>query len=90
MLKNHRSLILEAANRSFLLKDLMKRTEDDLRLKPNDDEILLYGMDVTYSSMRAKEIGFESRVSLDEGIAASVEWARCAGLIGYCSDLVPA
>lgn len=82
MLKNHRNLILEAANRSFFLKDLMKRTEDDLRLKPNDDEILLYGMDVTYSLERAKEIGFEPQMSLDDGLAASVEWARSVGLIG--------
>jgi nucleoside-diphosphate-sugar epimerase len=81
-LKNHRGLILEAANKSFLLKDLIKRTEDDLRLKPNDDEILLYGMDVAYSSERAKEIGFESRVSLEEGVAASIEWAKVVGLIG--------
>jgi nucleoside-diphosphate-sugar epimerase len=81
MLKNHRGLILEAANRSFFLKDLMKRMEDDLRFRPNDDEILLYGMDVTYMSGRAKEIGFESRMSLDEGLYASVDWARFAGLI---------
>ena len=81
MLKNHRGLVLEAANRSFFLKDLMKRTEDDLRFKPNDDEILLYGMDVTYMSGRAKKIGFESRMLLDDGLAASVEWARSAGLI---------
>ena len=81
MLKNHRGLILEAAKRSFFLKDLMKRTEDDLRFKPNDNEILLYGMDVTYMSGRAKEIGFELRMLLDDGLAASVEWARSAGLI---------
>jgi UDP-glucose 4-epimerase len=81
MLKNHRGLILEAANKSFFLKDLMKRTEDDLRLKPNDDEILLYSTDVIYASKKARDIGFVPRTSLDDGLAASVEWAKSAGII---------
>jgi hypothetical protein len=39
----------------------------------------MYGMNVTYSVLRAKEIGFEPQVSLNEGLAASVKWAKEVG-----------
>jgi UDP-glucose 4-epimerase len=81
MLKNHQSL-LKVVQRSMLLDDLMKRTEVDFRLRPNDHEMRLYGSSVIYSTVRAKEIGFIAGTSLEEGLAASAEWAKRAGLIG--------
>jgi|ERR1700733_2242376 nucleoside-diphosphate-sugar epimerase len=81
LLKNHQALLLKAASKSFVLKDAMKRAEADLRLKPNDDELVLYRTNVSYSTRLAESIGFKSRVSLDEGIATSVQWARHIGLV---------
>jgi nucleoside-diphosphate-sugar epimerase len=80
MLKNHQQLLLKVANSSSLINDLMKRSEANLRLGPNDDEIR-FGTNVTFSTLRAKALGFESKTSLEDGIAASVEWARDVGLV---------
>lgn len=81
MMKNHQKFLMEAANRSTVVKDVMKRVEADLRMKPNDDELHLYGLDVSYSNRRAIEIGFRPRTSLDDGIAASVQWAKDVGIV---------
>lgn len=76
LLANHRDLLVEASNRSPRLKALMKKTEEDLKLKPNDDDMQRYAMDVTYSMEKAASFGYVPQVSVDEGIALSVEWAK--------------
>jgi hypothetical protein len=40
----------------------------------------LYAKNVIYSTSWAKEIGFEAKVSLADGVAASIAWANDMGL----------
>jgi nucleoside-diphosphate-sugar epimerase len=80
LLKRHPHL-LKVARNSRALSGMINRTEADLRLRPNEGELRMYGMNVTYSALRAKAIGFEPQVSLSEGLAASVKWAKEVGMI---------
>jgi nucleoside-diphosphate-sugar epimerase len=79
LLKNHQKLLLKIAGSSSLLNDFMKRSEANLRLGPSAGDH--FGTRVRFSTARAQEIGFEARTSLDAGIAASVQWAKAAGLV---------
>jgi nucleoside-diphosphate-sugar epimerase len=81
LLAHHRDLLVAAASRSVRLKTAMKRAEEDLRLRPNDDEMERFATDVTYSIERAAKLGFTPRTSVDDGIAMTVEWARGTGLV---------
>jgi nucleoside-diphosphate-sugar epimerase len=81
VLKNNQNM-LKAASRNPILRNVLRRAEANLRLKPSDGEIRYYATRVTFSALRAREIGFEPSVSLDEGLTASVEWARVTGLTG--------
>lgn len=76
LLANHRNLLVKSSNRSPRLKALMKKAEEDLKLKPNDDDMQRYAMDVTYSMEKAASFGYVPKVSVDDGIALSVEWAK--------------
>ncbi len=58
----------------------MKKAEEDLRLRPNDDEMTRFATDVTYSMERAARVGFVPSTSVDQGIAMTVDWARDIGL----------
>jgi nucleoside-diphosphate-sugar epimerase len=60
----------------------MKKAEEDLRLRPNDDEMARFATDVTYSMDRAARVGFAPQTSVDEGVAMTAEWARDIGLVG--------
>ena len=53
LLANHRDLLVAVATRSPQLKTAMKKAEEDLRLRPNDDEMERFATDVTYSMDRA-------------------------------------
>lgn len=81
MLANHRNLLIELSNRSPRLRTLMKKTEQDLRLKPNDDEMQRFPVEVTYSMDRAAAAGFVPMTSVDAGLAMTVDWARNIGLV---------
>ena len=81
MLAHHRGLLVAAAQRSSALKSAMKRAEEDLRLRPNDDEMARFATDVTYSMERAAQAGFVPSTSVDDGIAMTAEWARDIGLL---------
>lgn len=81
LLANHRDLLMAVANRSPRIKNAMKKAEEDLRLRPNDDEMTRFSTDVVYSMERARKIGFVPRTSVDEGIAMTVDWARSTGLV---------
>jgi len=82
LLANHRGLLTAVAARSPRIKTAMKKAEEDLRLRPNDDEMARFATDVTYSMDRAARIGFMPQTSVDEGIAMTAEWARDIGLVG--------
>jgi nucleoside-diphosphate-sugar epimerase len=81
LLANHRNLLTAVAARSPRIKTAMKKAEEDLRLRPNDDEMNRFATDITYSMDRAARIGFVPRTSVDEGIAMTAEWARDIGLV---------
>ena len=81
LLANHRDLLLDVANRSARLKNIMKKTEEDLKINPNDDDIQRFSMDVTYSMDKAASFGYVPQVSVDEGIALSIEWAKSLRLV---------
>ena len=77
----NRGLLVAAAARSAGLKSAMKKAEEDLRLRPNDDEMARFATDVTYSMERAAQAGFVPSTSVDDGIAMTAEWARDIGLV---------
>jgi nucleoside-diphosphate-sugar epimerase len=81
LLANHRDLLVGVAARSSKIKSAMKKAEEDLRLRPNDDEMARFATDVTYSMERAARFGFVPRTSVDDGIAMTAEWARDVGLV---------
>jgi hypothetical protein len=81
LLANHRDLLVGVASRSSQIKSAMKKAEEDLRLKPNDDEMNRFATDVTYSMERAAQAGFVPPTSVDDGIAMTAEWARDVGLV---------
>ena len=81
LLAHHRGLLVAAAARSAGLKSAMKKAEEDLRLRPNDDEMARFATDVTYSMERAAQAGFVPSTSVDDGIAMTAEWARDIGLV---------
>jgi nucleoside-diphosphate-sugar epimerase len=78
----HNQDLLKMVGRNPILRNVLRRTEANLRLKPSDGEIRYYGTRVIFSVLRAREVGFEPRVSLEEGLTASVKWARATGLTG--------
>jgi nucleoside-diphosphate-sugar epimerase len=81
LLANHRDLLLDVANRSPRIKTMMKKTEEDLKLNPNDDDMQRFSMDVTYSMEKAASFGYVPQVTVDEGIALSIEWAKSLRLV---------
>lgn len=81
VLKHHRELLMKIASRNYLATDIMRRTEEDLRLKPNDTEMDLFRLDVVYSIGKAHKLGFTPKTKLDQGISRSLEWARSVGLL---------
>ena len=80
-LANHRGALVALADRSPGLKAMMKRTEADLRLNPNDDEMRRFSTDVTYSMDAARAAGFVPPTSVDEGLALTADWARATSLV---------
>jgi nucleoside-diphosphate-sugar epimerase len=81
VLAHHKPLLMAAAARSSQLRTLLRRTEEDLRLKPNDDDLARYQQDVTYSMAKAQRLGFTPRTGVDQGLAMTAEWARSVGLV---------
>jgi nucleoside-diphosphate-sugar epimerase len=81
LLAHHRDLLLAVAARSSKIKSAMKKAEEDLRLRPNDDEMARFATDVTYSMDRAEKVGFVPQTGVDEGIAMTADWARDIGLV---------
>jgi nucleoside-diphosphate-sugar epimerase len=58
------------------LADIVKRFEDSLRYGIGDEPSDHYARHIIYSMEKARRVGFEPRISLDEGLRASVDWAR--------------
>jgi nucleoside-diphosphate-sugar epimerase len=76
MLAHHRGLLSAIAQRSPRLKSIMTKTEADLRLMPNADEIARFATDVEYSMSRAAELGFRPSTNVDAGVALTANWAK--------------
>jgi len=81
MLAHHRDLLIGMAKRSPALRNAMRKTEEDLRIRANDDEVLRFRTDVTYSMDKAARFGFVPPTSVDQGLAWSAEWARDMHLV---------
>ncbi len=81
VLKNHRNLLTALTARSYFVTDTLRKVEEDLRLKPNEGEMALFGRDVVYTDDKARALGFTPPTSVDQGVAYSVEWAQKIGLI---------
>ncbi len=58
------------------MKSIMMKTEADLRLMPNADEVERFATDVQYSMSRAAGLGFRPSTSVDTGIALTANWAK--------------
>jgi len=59
---------------------LLRRLEADMRLRPNQDDVVRFATDVTYSMDRAKAAGFSPATDMHRGLALTVDWARGMGL----------
>jgi nucleoside-diphosphate-sugar epimerase len=75
MLAHHRGLLGAIAQRSPRMKAIMIKTEADLRLMPNADEVERFATDVQYSMSRAADLGFRPSTNVDTGIALTANWA---------------
>lgn len=80
-LARHKGLVIAASNRSTALRELMKKTEENLRLAPSAGEMQHFSGDVTFSMDAARAAGFVPPTSVDRGIALTVDWARNEGLV---------
>jgi nucleoside-diphosphate-sugar epimerase len=76
MLAHHRGLLSTIAQRSPRMKSIMMKTEADLRLMPNADEIERFVTDVQYSMSRAADLGFRPSTNVDTGVALAANWAK--------------
>jgi nucleoside-diphosphate-sugar epimerase len=81
MLAHHRRALVTISNKSHAAKVLLKRIEADLRLRPNDDEIARFSIDVTYSMEAAAKIGFVPQTGVDRGLALTADWAQKMSLV---------
>jgi UDP-glucose 4-epimerase len=63
------------------LADILRRFENSLRYGIGDEPPGHYARHIVYSMEKARNVGFEPRVSLEEGLRASVDWARQTRLV---------
>jgi UDP-glucose 4-epimerase len=63
------------------LAEAVERLDTSLRYGIGDEPPDHYATHIVYSTDKARSIGFEPRVPLEEGLRASVEWARENSLI---------
>jgi nucleoside-diphosphate-sugar epimerase len=76
MLAHHKKLLSGLAQRSPALKSIMLKTEADLRLMPNADDVERFATDVHYTMTRAEKIGFKPSTDVNSGIAMTADWAK--------------
>jgi nucleoside-diphosphate-sugar epimerase len=81
MLKRFDNQLGNLARSSVFLGSALTRTQEALRHDVHDGPSDQYSKRIIYSIDRAKQIGFVPQTSLQEGIDASVLWARSQGLI---------
>jgi 2-alkyl-3-oxoalkanoate reductase len=80
MLRRHRDRLRQLADGNAGLTSMLDRIEAGLSPGIHDGPADAYSKRVLFSIDSAKQIGFVPRTSLDEGIHASVRWARSQGL----------
>lgn len=78
-LQNFKPQLSWLAQKSEHLSTLMKNTELTLRCTPNEDEIQMYGFDVTYDMGKANAFGFRSKVGVSQGLDMTVAWLNYMG-----------
>lgn len=76
MLAHHKGILSAVAQSSPIMKSIMMRTEADLRLMPNADEVERFATDVRYSMTRAAHLGFKPSTNVDNGLALTANWAK--------------
>lgn len=76
MLANHKPFLSALAQRSPALKSLLMKTEADLRLMPNTDDIERFKTRVSYSMGRAAKLGYKPATDVESGIAMTANWAK--------------
>ncbi|HTO61235.1 MAG TPA: NAD-dependent epimerase/dehydratase family protein [Bradyrhizobium sp.] len=80
MLRRHGEKLRHLAEASAGLTSVLNRIEAGLRPGVHDGPADSYARHVIFSIDRARQIGFVPRTPLQEGIDASVRWARSLGL----------
>ncbi len=81
ILRRHGSKLRHLAAGSAGLTSLLTRIDNGLRPGVHDGPADQYARHVMFSIDRAKAIGFVPRTSLQDGIEATVLWARSQGLV---------
>ena len=81
VLAHHRAALVGIASRSPAIKAVLKRTEEDLRFRPNDDEMQRFATDVTYAMDAAAGKGFVPPTGVERGLMLTAEWARDMRLV---------
>jgi nucleoside-diphosphate-sugar epimerase len=82
VLRRHGTKLRQLAGGSALLTSALKRMEEGLRSGVHDGPADGYARRVNFAIDRARQIGFVPRTTLQDGIDASVQWARSQGLAG--------
>jgi nucleoside-diphosphate-sugar epimerase len=82
VLRRHGARIQHLAGGSALLTSTLKRMEEGLRSGVHDGPADRYATRVIFAIDRARQVGFVPRTTLQEGIDASVQWARAQGMAG--------
>jgi nucleoside-diphosphate-sugar epimerase len=80
VLRKSRPRLRKFAGENAFLASVLDRAEDALRFGFHDGPPDQYARPVVYSIERARQIGFSPQTSLQEGIEASVLWARLQGI----------
>jgi hypothetical protein len=63
------------------LESALSAIEQTLQRDVNDEPSSRFSRHVVYSNDQARRVGLQPRTSLQDGVNASVEWAKSRGLI---------
>lgn len=79
---NHMEIAKKIADRIDLAKKVMKKTEEVLKATPSQEQLNLFGRNVTYKITKAKELlGYEPQISIDEGLKITADWIKHQGFL---------
>ena len=78
---HHKGLVLGVANRLPDVKAMLRKLEEDMRVRPNSDDVARFAADVTYSMDHARAAGFRPATTMRQGLSITAAWARDMGLV---------